>query len=326
MKIHAAAIILLSAASMLAASPAPLFAQARPAGSAQPDPAAAARSRFSEGVAFAKKKEWQKAYQAFTEAWTLKVHPQIALNLGRAEIEIGKYRDAIGHLGYCTSQMEAKDPDLQLAKEWLAEAEKKVGKLAITVDLAGAEVLVDGRPAGQTPVAGLVLVDPGKRIVKVRKGELQTERSVDVESGASIDVQLRLQPERPASTAAPAVTAPTQPAQPPTRPFPLRTVVLVGGGVVALAGVGLGAALGALSLDKQTERDRCTQQIDRGCWAPLEAERVGLARGSFAGFLGGGLFAAGTAAFLLFGPRDTKVGVLPSVGPTGAGLAVTGSF
>jgi tetratricopeptide (TPR) repeat protein len=120
--------------------PAPSHAQpAAPSPkAASPADAAKARERFTQGVAFAKKNDWKNAYAAFLEAWKLKEHPQVALNLGRAELETGKYQDAIEHLRYCIDQSPAGDPDITLARDWLVQAEKKAAKLTVTVDIDGA--------------------------------------------------------------------------------------------------------------------------------------------------------------------------------------------
>lgn len=310
------------ATSLLAAHAAPSFAQPRPStppAAGQADPSALARSRFTEGVAFAKRKDWPRAYAAFREAWGLKNHPQIALNLGRAEIETGKHRDAISHLQYCVDNMEPADPDLKLARDWLAEARSKAAKLLVTVDVAGADVRVDGALEGKAPLSGPVLVDPGKHLVEVIRGERRAQQSVEVESGATSTIDLRLPPEEP--TRAEPVLPPGQ-----ERPFPLRKVVLVGGAAATLVGVGIGATLGGLALQKQSERDACTGQLDRACWTALEADRVSMARGSLGAFIAGGLFAAGTAAFFFFGPRDTGVAVTPAASSEGAALFAAGRF
>lgn len=283
--------------------------------------------RFKEGVAFAKKEVWQKAYEAFLEAWKSKQHPQIALNLGRAELEIGKYRDAIEHLGYCVSHAEAGDPDAALARGWLTEAEKKVARLVITVDVAGAGVRVDDAVAGNAPLEGPVLVDPGKHVVQAALGERRVESAVSIETGASLKVELRL-PAAGTATATARLPPGTAPG-PATAPgaFPVRTVVLIGGGAGTLIGLGIGALMGGLSLQKQSEREGCSADpYGRDCAVRAEADRASLARGSLAGFVGGGLFAAGTAAYLIFGPKESKVVVAPAVSGAGVGLSVQGRF
>jgi len=315
---------------LLSGRAAPSFAQSSPSGAAPPPaaasgvappPAAAsgpadasgqARAHFSEGVALAKQSQWQRAYVAFHAAWTLKEHPQIALNLGRAEMEIGKYRDAIAHFQYCITRSEAGDPDAVLARGWIVEARSKVAKLVIRVDTGGARLLVDDAFVGTAPLSAPVLVDPGEHLVRATLEDKHVQRKVVVEMGGSLEVALGLQPD---------ASLPLGPQ--PARPVSARTAVLIGGGAGAAVGLGIGAVLGGLALEQRAKRDACVEANDRDCWIAGESERVTLARGSFAGFVGGGLLAAGTAAYLIFGPKDSRVAVSPAVSATGASFAIT---
>lgn len=305
MRIRAVA---LTVGALLIAAGRPCLAQPPP-GAASPDPDALARSRFSEGVAFAKRSVWPKAYDAFVEAWKLKRHPQIALNLGRAEIETGRYADAVLHLRYVVEELPPGDADLKLARDWLGEAEGKVARLAVTVDVAGAEVLVDGAARGTSPIADPVLLDPGKHTLEVKLGERLYTEDVEVASGASASVDVKL-------PAAPAATSPS---------FPSRTVILAGGAGLTVIAAGVGATLGGLALQKQSERDLCTQEVRRDCWVQAEADRAAMARGSAAGLAAAGLFAVGTAAYLLFAPPG-PLAVAPSASADGVGLFAVGRF
>lgn len=316
----------ITAALLLAGRPAPSAAQAPPPPAASSNLLAApndastkARARFNEGVALARRKDWQRAYTAFLEAWRLKEHPQIALNLGRAEIEIGKYYDATEHLAYSVKHGEPGDPDLKLAREFLAEAEKKVGKLNIKVNAGGALVLVDNVLKGKAPLASPVRVDPGKHSVLVTLGEQQVERSVVVEVGASLDVDIQMATPPSATTSA-TVSEPAQ------RSSSMRTGVLVGGSVAALVGVGVGAVFAGLAAGKGAEIGRCAGDIaGRDCATNLAGEQAVYKNGAFWGFVGGGALALGTVAFLVFGPKP-KVVVAPSVSSNGAGITATGDF
>jgi hypothetical protein len=320
---------MMAAALLCTGLAAPSGAQALPpAGSASNllaapgDASTKARARFNEGVALARRKDWPRAYTAFLEAWRLKEHPQIALNLGRAEIEIGKYYDATEHLSYCVSHAEPGDPDLKLAREFLAEAEKKVGKLKIKVNAAGALILVDNVLKGKAPLADPVRVDPGKHAVLVTLGEEQAEQSIVVETGASVDVTFNL--AAPSSSAvAPSASAPAESAQ---HVSSARTGVLVGGSVAALVGVGVGAVFLGLAAGKGAEIGKCAGEKDgRDCATNLANEQAVYKNGAFWGFVGGGALALGTVAFLVFGPKP-KVVVAPAVSSSRAGVFVTGQF
>src|SRR4051812_11230392 len=83
-----------------------------PGACAQPPPAApgpvvlspealAESSRlYDEGVKAADLGHWEKARGHFLEAWRIRRHWKVAVNLGRAETKVGKNRDAAEHLTF----------------------------------------------------------------------------------------------------------------------------------------------------------------------------------------------------------------------------------
>jgi hypothetical protein len=308
---------------------------------AQADPAARARERFTEGVQLAKKKDWARAYEAFVEAWTLKQHPQIALNLGRAELELGKHRPAAEHLRYCIDQSPAGDADAKLARDWLVEAKTRVVTLTVTVEGTGVEVRIDGKPVGASPLPAEIYLDPGKHTVEARSGAARDEVAGEYQAGESRAV--KLVPREPAAAAL--TTPEPPPVQPPQdRPSPARTVVLASGGAVALAGIVIGIAGVAAAAGKLGERDAlcagaaCPREGDAGyettrsTWQGLEADRISLLGMGIVGFIAGGVAAAGTGvAFFVWKPSPATTGTAGAlraitVAPAGAGLAVTANW
>jgi tetratricopeptide (TPR) repeat protein len=328
---------LLSAAALLLAQPSDLcFAQsappgaksarkappakAPPSGKASPagaapsaDPDARARTRFKEGVAFAKKGEWQRAYTAFIESWDHKNHPQIALNLGRAEMEIGKYRDSVTHLRYFVDNADPKDPDLKLAREWLAEAEKKVARLDITVDVAGVEVLVDGASVGKSPLAGAVLVDPGKHEIELRRDAGHERRTVEVATGETQQVKLQAGKEQPVPG--------TQPPAPPDVVVdngapPWRTPALITGTTLAVAGLVLGGVSLGLSFERAGAKDSAANDPFGLDAATRAAEEHALFQNMMVwGFVGASVAAAGTVTLFFLTQSPTKPKVEAARGP-----------
>src|SRR5262249_22124873 len=66
---------------------------------------------YEDGVAAVKLSRWAKAYDSFLAAWKLKQHFQIAVNLGHAELKLGKYRDAAEHLTYFLQEASEVTPE-----------------------------------------------------------------------------------------------------------------------------------------------------------------------------------------------------------------------
>jgi hypothetical protein len=97
----------------------------------------------------------------------------------------------------------------------------KVGNLAITADVDGASVEVDGRARGRLPLAGRLRVNAGKHVVRVLKdGYEAVEVTVDVAGGGSTPVDVKLSAPQdedekaPPSRPAPAAPAPAKPLGP----------------------------------------------------------------------------------------------------------------
>lgn len=333
---------LLSAAPSSAQPTAPPPVPKVPASAPAPeDPTAKARERFTEGVALVKKKEWAAAYGAFLVAWKLKQHPQIALNLGHVEMQIGKYREAITHLQHWLDNNPPEDPDSVLARQWLSEAKKKVVTLKIKVNGAGAEVQIDGQTVGTSPLPPEVYVDPGKHTVIARRGALRDEVTGTYEAGWT-----RVIPLVPIEPGAPPLGAPTTAPEAAEKPFPVRTVALAAGGATALTGLAVGIAGMALASAKAGERDAfCAQSADqcltprsedpalydsqKAVWTRLDSERLSNWNMGITGFVIGGIAAVGTgAAFLLWKPSASAPGPLQGVTiiPAGAGALLKATW
>src|SRR5579862_3781224 len=58
---------------------------------------AMARERFKEGVAYFDQKQYDKARAAFLQAYALKKHPVVLLNLAQSELRSGHEADAAKH-------------------------------------------------------------------------------------------------------------------------------------------------------------------------------------------------------------------------------------
>lgn len=182
------------AALLLAASLA-LSARATAQTPAAADAKAAEVTRHYEaGVAAAKKQDWQAARLAFLEAWKRRPHYQIAAALGRAELKAGAHRDAAEHLAYfvreAPAEVSAKDKDA--VRGLLAVAKAKIGTIALRVEPAGAEVLLDGAPL-PAPMPDALYVEPGRRVIEARReGYGPARLELDVAAGQEQVLDLRL--------------------------------------------------------------------------------------------------------------------------------------
>jgi hypothetical protein len=264
-----------------------------------PEQVKVARKRFQEGVAAADARNYEGARLAFQQAYALKPHPSVLRNLGQAELKTGRYLDAARHLSTFIRDTTFGTPaERESAKKSLAEAESKIGRLILEVDVAGAEVAVDGEISGRSPLgADPIYVEPGQRVVRVQKdGYDLYEQTQSFEPDRVIRLKVSLRPSGSAPVEAAAVPR-TNPALvepvivPPSAPAsssfaqapdkieragiePRTIVVISGAGLTALAaGFGIALTLQGASLDDDAtvRRADVAQQFGAAGCGPANA-------------------------------------------------------
>ena len=153
---------------ILASSPA-LVAEPVSAQPGGPDAATEmARQRFAEGVKLFDQGDYQRAQVAFLQAWALKKHPAVLLNLAQCELRAGDHVAAARHFSqYLRDYPDTPAKERDAAQKGLEEAQRNVGLLEV-VAAQGAEVLVDGESVGRAPLAEPIAVKPGTHEVEVR--------------------------------------------------------------------------------------------------------------------------------------------------------------
>ncbi|HYQ02326.1 MAG TPA: hypothetical protein VER96_26820 [Polyangiaceae bacterium] len=232
---------------------------------------AIARERFKEGVAFFDQKQYDKARVAFLQAYALKKHPAVLLNLAQSELRCGHEVDAAKHFSaYLRESTTASDAERQAAETGLSATKSAVALLDVNVDESGAEIYVDGSLEGISPLPGALYVAPGVHTVEARKGGKTKAQQVNTSAGRQFMADLSFAPK--SLPAEPAVAAaspnknappreeappPPEPEQPHTsagrKPF-FKWLVTSPAGVVGLGltGVGVGGGIGLAVASKKS--------------------------------------------------------------------------
>ena len=228
-----------------------------------------ARKRFQEGIAAADAGNFEGARVAFQQAYALKPHASVLLNLGQAEVRTGHFLEAARHLAnYLRDSSYGKPADRKVAQAALVDAESKVGKLVLEIDVDGAEATVDGELSGHSPTgADPFYVEAGQRKLHVKKdGYEDFEQQLALDAGrtthfsvvlkrlaasrAAVQPAAQEAPHAVEPTPTPAATVVEEPNVPPpsaaeeSRPSRQgvrpRTIVLVGGAVITGVALGVG--------------------------------------------------------------------------------------
>ena len=230
---------------------------------------AIARERFKEGVTFFDQKQYDKARVAFLQAYALKKHPAVLLNLAQSELRCGHEVDAAKHFSaYLRESTTASDSERQAAETGLTATKSAVALLDVNVDEGGAEIYVDGSLEGVSPLPGPLYVAPGAHSVEARKGGKTRVQQVNTSAGRQFMADLSFAPKVVPSVAATASTAVPADAERPApepehvepsvgrKPFfkwlGSSPLAIVG---VGLTGVGLGSGIGLAVASKKSYDD-----------------------------------------------------------------------
>lgn len=167
-----------------------------------------AREHFMAGIEQFRAHQYRQAIQSFELAAGLVPSADLQYNIARAHEELSEYDRAIEHYqAYLRDRVDPPDrAQLEAHIEELraqAEAERQrarsaptTGTLRLTANYEGAEVRLDGSPAGTSPWSGPREVEAGRHALDVsREGYIPFRAEVSVERGIPTAAYADLVPE-----------------------------------------------------------------------------------------------------------------------------------
>jgi hypothetical protein len=182
------------------------------------DDVKAARDQFVRGAQLVKEADWAGALAAFEESAKLRPHPVTTFNIGACLRSMGQYTRA--RRAFATALEEnGRTPGADLSpaltdetKRYVAELDRLVANLELTIVPEEAQIAIDGRPldagANGTVVAGIlppgpgkpapkgkfrVVVDPGTHVITIsRAGFADAVSRETLAPGASVEKTLVL--------------------------------------------------------------------------------------------------------------------------------------
>ena len=185
----------LLAASLLSAAPARAD-EAPPAAAATPPSEATikeASDHYEAGLALYSDGEFQRAAIEFDRAYELIPNYRALYNIGQVRVQLHNYARATKALRAYLEQGGNKI-DADRKKSVLDDLEMlatRTATLAVTSNEDGADLTVDGEPAGTTPLAEPLLLDTGEHRLGISKpGFVPREFSVTLASRDSQSMQL----------------------------------------------------------------------------------------------------------------------------------------
>jgi len=177
-----------------------------------------ARARFQEGVDLFDRGQFEQARAKFVQAYALRKHPAVLLNLAQSSLRAGHPLEAVKTFQQFLRDSATVTPQQrETVDKGMAEARTKLGRLEISAPTA-AELSVDGTVVGVAPLSEPVDVEAGMHTVKAKMTDGTTDsKSVGANAGEKVQVRL-------GATVPPVAPVPTPPgpttATPPTAPPP----------------------------------------------------------------------------------------------------------
>jgi hypothetical protein len=172
-----------------------LLAQAGPTPPA-PDAKARAQALLKEGTRLYEKGSPADALEKFRQAYAEYPSPKLWFNIGQANRDLGRPADAMEAFErFLAEATDASALSVSEAEKSVAELRMKLGRLTIECSMSGAEIEVDGKPAGVAPIPKPLWVAPGQhRIGATHASAAPAVEDVDVTAGAMRAVDIRLRP------------------------------------------------------------------------------------------------------------------------------------
>ncbi len=217
---------------------------------------AKALQTFKEGISAFDRRDFEAARVAFLQTFALKPSaPVVRRNLGLAEIYSGYYLEGARRLArviHTTDEGTSLDRARML--ESLKKAEAHLERVTLEVNVAGAEIMVDGVDLGVSPLPFAWYLAPGSYDVSVTKpGFVAFTETRLARAGATQHLRISLKPvpsPEPLAPVAPAVHSD------PERDSGANPWVLAFGGALAAGGVAAGVTFSLFAADNSDKVER----------------------------------------------------------------------
>jgi len=196
-----------------------ILAQTSPL-TADPQAKAQAQELLGQGTKLYAQGDVAGALEKFNAAYAAYASPKLMFNIGQCNRDLSRPVEALEAFEKFLVGAPDSSPDMIAdARRSAAQLQKKLGRIQIDCETAGAEVSVDGKSVGLAPLPDPIWATPGRHQVTAKHASAAPAiEDVDVTAGSVSTVTVRLAPVAVPVAAPAAKTAPDFDLQATSRP------------------------------------------------------------------------------------------------------------
>jgi hypothetical protein len=203
----------------------------------------AVQVKYRRAIQAFEQKQWEEARRLLLELWEAGPTYDVAISLVQVEYQLEQRAAAARYLAFALDHAPPTESVVNLDeyKTNLSELERLIGAARIGVTEPGAELYVDGKLVGRTPVRETLYLEVGKHTVEARLGTRIASRVIDVVAGSKHEFVLELRGTPEPAPPAPATSPPpgTAAVPPDDERGDANLWPALVGGTVAAAGIGM---------------------------------------------------------------------------------------
>jgi len=184
-----------------------ILAQASPP-TGDPQTKAQAQTLLGQGTKLYQLGDVAGALEKFNAAYAAYPSPKLMFNIAQANRDLGRPVEALeAFQRFLAGAADASPETVADVRKSVAELQRKLGRIQIDCETAGAEIGLDGKYVGVAPLPDLIWATPGRHQVTAKHASAAPAiEDAEVTAGSMTTVTMRLHPMA-ASVASPAPKA-----------------------------------------------------------------------------------------------------------------------
>lgn len=185
-----------------------------------------AKALFEQGVADYDAGRYEQALASFQEAYRIRPHPLVNVNIANCYDKLGKALQAVFHFQRFLESDAGSPAQREEVSKALERLKQQVGKVMLRITPDGALAIIDQGEQRRSPILEAIQLEAGKHDLEVKLAGYRTvERPLIVKGGTTLELSIALEPDgQHAPVPVIAVAPHVEPAPPPAAPEPAAPV------------------------------------------------------------------------------------------------------